>query len=69
MAAGFAAARLGKVVVAGGSSADLPKVPEVFRDSQYGRYPADIGELLAGLASDVQQLIRGEIALGRAELD
>jgi uncharacterized membrane protein YqjE len=28
-----------------------------------------IGELLAGLARDVQQLIRGEIALGRAELD
>jgi uncharacterized membrane protein YqjE len=28
-----------------------------------------IGELLAGLANDVQQLIRGEIALGRAELD
>jgi len=33
MAAGFAAARLGKVVVADASSADLPKVPEVFRDS------------------------------------
>jgi hypothetical protein len=31
--------------------------------------PPSIGELLAGLASDVQQLIRGEIALGRAELD
>jgi hypothetical protein len=28
-----------------------------------------IGDLLAGLANDVQQLIRGEIALGRAELD
>ena len=28
-----------------------------------------IGQLLAGLANDVQQLIRGEIALGRAELD
>jgi uncharacterized membrane protein YqjE len=31
--------------------------------------PPSIGELLAGLANDVQQLIRGEIALGRAELD
>jgi len=31
--------------------------------------PASIGELLAGLANDVRQLIRGEIALGRAELD
>ena len=28
-----------------------------------------IGQLLAGLANDVQQLIRGEIARGRAELD
>jgi hypothetical protein len=28
-----------------------------------------IGDLLAGLANDVQQLIRGEIALGRAEVD
>ena len=31
--------------------------------------PPSIGELLAGLANDVRQLIRGEIALGRAELD
>ena len=31
--------------------------------------PPSIGELLGGLANDVQQLIRGEIALGRAELD
>jgi len=31
--------------------------------------PPSIGELLAGVANDVQQLIRGEIALGRAELD
>jgi len=31
--------------------------------------PPSIGELLAGLANDVRHLIRGEIALGRAELD
>ena len=32
MAAGFATARLGKVAVAGASTADLPKMPEVTRD-------------------------------------
>jgi hypothetical protein len=32
MAAGFATARLGKVVVAGASRADLPEMPEVFRE-------------------------------------
>jgi hypothetical protein len=32
MAAGFATARLGKVVVASASRADLPEMPEVFRE-------------------------------------
>lgn len=31
--------------------------------------PAGLGEIVGGLATDVQDLVRGEIALARAELD
>jgi uncharacterized membrane protein YqjE len=31
--------------------------------------PASLGDLVGGLASDIQDLVRGEIALGRAELE
>jgi hypothetical protein len=31
--------------------------------------PASLGDLIGGLASDIQDLVRGEIALGRAELE
>ena len=31
--------------------------------------PAGIGELIGGLAGDIQDLVRGEIALARSELD
>lgn len=31
--------------------------------------PAGIGEIIAGLAGDIQDLVRGEIALARSELD
>jgi uncharacterized membrane protein YqjE len=31
--------------------------------------PQGLGEIVGGLASDVQDLVRGEIALARAELD
>jgi uncharacterized RDD family membrane protein YckC len=31
--------------------------------------PAGIGELLGALAGDIQDLVRGELALGRAELE
>jgi len=31
--------------------------------------PHSIGEILGGLASDIQELVRGEIALARSELD
>ena len=31
--------------------------------------PSGIGDLLAGLAGDIQDLVRGELALGRAELE
>jgi hypothetical protein len=31
--------------------------------------PASLGELIGGLARDIQDLVRGEIALGRAELE
>ena len=31
--------------------------------------PASIGEIIGGLAGDIQDLVRGEIALARSELD
>jgi uncharacterized membrane protein YqjE len=31
--------------------------------------PPGLGDLVGGLASDIQDLVRGEIALGRAELE
>jgi hypothetical protein len=31
--------------------------------------PAGIGEIIGGLAGDIQDLVRGEIALARSELD
>jgi hypothetical protein len=31
--------------------------------------PASLGDLVGGLANDIQALVRGEIALGRAELE
>jgi Putative Actinobacterial Holin-X, holin superfamily III len=31
--------------------------------------PHNIGEIIGGLASDIQDLVRGEIALARSELD
>jgi hypothetical protein len=31
--------------------------------------PASLGELVGGLAGDIQDLVRGEIALARSELD
>jgi uncharacterized RDD family membrane protein YckC len=31
--------------------------------------PSGIGELLGALAGDIQELVRGELALGRAELE
>jgi hypothetical protein len=31
--------------------------------------PSSLGDLVGGLASDIQDLVRGEIALGRAELE
>ena len=31
--------------------------------------PHSLGELVSGLAGDIQDLVRGEIALARSELD
>jgi hypothetical protein len=46
--------------------AALPDAPVVPVHSQS---PSSIGEIIGGLAGDIQDLVRGEVALARSELD
>jgi hypothetical protein len=44
-------------------------VPRVDATAALAGAPASVGAIASGLASDVQDLVRGELALARAELD